>query len=174
MTEECWMYRNTFLTNYNSAQKVPFWWMRLMKDPEYVTQLKARWKQYREEFYSDTHIEQTIDSLVNNLDVKNARTRNYNTWPLWNKEVWPVPNWQTVNSWEKEIAYLKSWLKKRIAWMDEQLDYHHEEAGIENVRNNNTSHPIGYYNLQGIRIEKPEKGIVIVRYKDGSSRKVKL
>ena len=106
--------------------------------------------------------------------MKNARTRNYNTWPLWNKEVWPVPNWQTVNSWEKEIAYLKSWLKKRIAWMDEQLDYHHEEAGIENVRNNNTSHPIGYYNLQGIRIEKPEKGIVIIRYKDGSSRKVKL
>ncbi len=169
---DVWVYNNSNTgTEYN---KVPFWWMRLMEDPEYVTQLKARWKQYREGFYSDEHIEQTIDSLVNNLDIKEARKRNYKAWTVWNKYVWPVPNWQLVNTWEKEINHLRSWLKKRIAWMDEQLEYHPEEAGIENVRYNDCEHPISYYNLQGISIEKPEKGIVIVRYKDGSSKKVKL
>ncbi|MCM1336580.1 MAG: fibronectin type III domain-containing protein [Candidatus Amulumruptor caecigallinarius] len=34
--------------------------------------------------------------------------------------------------------------------------------------------PVEYYNLQGMRISKPESGIVIVRYSDGSSRKVAI
>ncbi|MBQ9186316.1 MAG: CotH kinase family protein [Prevotella sp.] len=169
---DCWMYQNTYLDNFNAAQKVPFWWMRLMEDPDYVAQLKARWKQYREGFYSDKHIEHTIDSLVNHLDIKEARKRNYKAWPLWNKYVWPVPNWQTVNTWEKEIAYLKSWLKERIAWMDEQLDYT-PEAGVKTIRHDGSHKAIkGYYNLQGIRLSNPQKGIVVVQYNDGSSRKI--
>ena len=31
---------------------------------------------------------------------------------------------------------------------------------------------VGYYNLQGQRIAEPQKGIVIVRYSDGTSRKM--
>lgn len=36
----------------------------------------------------------------------------------------------------------------------------------------NEAHPIGYYNLQGQRINKPQSGIVIVRYSDGTNRKI--
>ena len=167
-----WVYQNTYLTSTNSYQKVPFWWMRLMEDPDYVTQLKARWQQYREEFYSNEHIENTIDSLVNVLNVCGARERNDNTWPIWNVNVWPVPNWQTVNTLEKEINYLKTWLKERIAWIDEQLDY--ESTGVNTVTTKDNKQIIGYYNIQGIQINKPTKGIVIVKYMNGTSKKIIL
>ena len=31
---------------------------------------------------------------------------------------------------------------------------------------------VGYYNLQGLRLTEPQKGIVIVRYSDGTSKKM--
>lgn len=37
-----------------------------------------------------------------------------------------------------------------------------------------TAEAVEYYNLQGMRIAKPESGLVIIRYTDGSSRKVAL
>jgi len=169
-----WVYQNTYLTNFNAQEKVPFWWMRMMEDPEYVRALKGRWKEYREGFYSDEHIEATIDSLVRHLDMKGARQRNFEAWPLWNVNVWPVPDWEGVNSWEKEIAYLRSWLSKRMAWMDQQLGYDNSGSGIDVALTDGFDKQItGYYNMQGMRVGKPQAGFVIVRYKDGSSRKVR-
>ena len=170
-----WTYENTYITNNNAQQKVPFWWMKIMTDPDYVKQLKLRWKQYREGFYSNAHIEHTIDSLVSHLDINDARKRNYDAWPLWNTSVWPVPNWDTVNTWEKEISYLKTWLKNRIGWIDQQLEYNDSQSGIDVPLTDKFDKQItGYYNIQGIRIQKPQNGIVIIKYKDGSSRKIKL
>ena len=168
-----WSFQNTYLTATNAYQKVPFWWMRLMEDPAYVIKLKNRWAQYREGFYSDQHINMTIDSLVNHLDIKGARKRNYQAWPLWNKKVWPVPNYQSVNSWEKEIDYLKSWIKERVEWMDEQLDYVPDNKNIiDNITDNFNKKIIGYYDLQGKNLNKPQKGLIIIHYNDGSTSKI--
>ncbi len=167
-----WIYDNSKTGNQNN--KVPFWWIKLMKDPDYVTQLKARWQQYRQEFYSDEHITQTIDSLVNNLDVKEARKRNYKAWSVWNQYVWPVPNWQTVNTWEKEIAHLRTFINNRIAWLDQQWEYdpNANGTGIKNVQNNGLNKEIaGYYDLQGKPVSQSKKGVVIVRYNDGTFSK---
>ena len=164
-----WIYKNTYVPSYD--YKVPFWWSRMMEDPTYVTQLKARWKQYREGFFSDTHIENTIDSLVSHLQVKNALQRNNTAFTMFGgKYVWPVPNVDVVDTYEKEIAYLKNWLKTRIAWMDTQLEYTPQNSGIYNYFNSISIQSIeGYYNLQGIKVVKPTKGLTIVKYKNGST-----
>lgn len=48
-----------------------------------------------------------------------------------------------------------------------------EVTAIEKTQTTPTeAHPIGYYNLQGQRINKPQSGIVIVRYSDGTNRKM--
>ena len=169
-----WVYQNTYITAYNAYNKVPFWWMRLMKDPEYVRMLKARWAQYRQQTYSDAHITATIDSLVELLNAKGARQRNYTAHPLWNREVWPVPNWRTVNTYEKEIAYLRSWIAERIAWMDDQLDFD-VNSSIMMPDAEMDKEIAGYYTLQGIPISSPPRqGIFVIRYKDGTSRKVRM
>ena len=164
-----WIYDNSYTGSEDN--KVPFWWMRLMKDPAYVSQLKARWQQYRQECISDEHIAQTIDSLVNILDVKDARKRNYKAWNVWNKYVWPVPNWQTINTWEKEINHLRTWLKNRIAWLDQQWEYDPTQTSIENIQNIDSKQITGYYDLQGTPLNHPKKGVVIVRFNDGTFAK---
>jgi hypothetical protein len=169
---DLWVFENTHISS-TDENKVPFWWMRLMKDEEYVKQLKARWAQYRQETYREENIEQVIDSMVTMLDAKGARTRNYKAFPIWGKYVWPVPNYQVVNTWEKEIEYLKSWINERIIWLDEQLDYDKDAYATFIPDGSFKKEITGYYNLQGIRLtEPPRKGIFIVRYKDGSSRKI--
>ena len=166
-----WVYQNTYVSPYD--YKVPFWWSRMMEDPWYVEQLKERWFKYRHETYSIEHIETTIDSLVNHLKEKGALQRNNQTYDMFGSEwVWPVPNFDTVNTYEKEIDNLKRWLKERIAWIDKQLLY---TDYIDDLNEeNNQDHIIGYYNLQGIKINNPSntKGFFILRYKDGTSRKI--
>jgi len=166
-----WTYQNTYITATNAYNKVPFWWMRLMEDPEYVKQLKARWTQYRQENYTNRHIEMVIDSMVNMLNAKGAVERNYKAYPIWGKSIWPVPNYKTVNTYEKEIANLKRWLNERVAWMDEQLEFD-SSSGVSFLPNNDFQKEItGYYDIKGIRLTTPPRqGIFIVRFKDGTSR----
>ena len=164
-----WVYKNTYIPSYD--YKVPFWWSRMMEDPTYVEQLKDRWRAYRTGSYSDTSLENTIDSLVNHLKMKGALERNNLAYTMFGgKYVWPVPNVDTVNTYEKEIDYLNSWLKQRIAWLDEQLEYDNHSY-IETINNDVlVKDIIGYYTLQGIKLSKPINGINIVKYKNGHSK----
>ena len=171
-----WRYQNSFFTATNCINKVPFWWMRLMEDSAYVNQLKMRWVEYRKTAYSLKHLDATIDSLANNLVSSGAIERNYTVWKVWNKELWAVPNPMTVNTYDKEIAWLKDWLHERIAWMDEQLEF--DKYRIISLERNIDAYYIernidAYYNLKGMRLKAlPRQGIVIMRFKDGSKRKV--
>jgi hypothetical protein len=47
------------------------------------------------------------------------------------------------------------------------------ETGIKQIGNNETNTVTGYYSLDGQRLNTPAKGITIVRYADGSTRKVR-
>lgn len=154
-----WRYQNSYLTDYNAYNKVPFWWMRLMEDPSYVKQLKERWTKYRFTNYSDEHIIATIDSITNYLNEKGAIERNNTTWKMFNS-----------TTYEMEIERLKQWILKRVAWMDEQLDYSTIISGIDNSTDDFRKTIIGYYNIKGMRLSQPpSKGIYIVRFKDGTS-----
>lgn len=166
-----WIYQNAKIDRTDPT-KAPFWWQRMMEDPEYVKALKKRWASYRKSNYSEKAIEAKIDSMVNRLDAKGARTRNYKAWvkPFSGNYIWPVPNCSTVNTWEKEINNMKSWIKNRLAWMDKQLDF--DPTGIMMPTAEVHKEIVGYYNLNGVRLPQPEPGIVIIRYKDGTTRKM--
>ena len=155
-----WRYQNSYLTNYNAANKVPFWWMRLMEDPAYVIQLKERYAQYRHENYSTQHIMATIDSITTLLSTGGALERNNTTWKMFKS-----------STYDMEIDRIKQWLRERIAWIDEQLEYH--SSGIILPSANLNKRIVGYYTLKGERIEAPRaNAITIVRYSDGTSRKI--
>ena len=159
-----WRYQNSYITNYNAYNKVPFWWMRLMEDPSYVKQLKDRWKQYRQENYSNEHIEATIDSITTLLNEYGALKRNNTIWKMF-----------ALSTYEMEIDRVKQWINKRVAWMDEQLDYEPTTA----IKGILTAHSgllkkriIGYYNLNGAKLSRPKSGnIVIVKYSNGTTQK---
>ena len=159
-----WRYQNTYFTDDNCYNKIPFWWMRLMEDPAYVKQLKERWIQYRQENYTFENIESIIDSITTLLNDKGAQERNNIVWKL-------LKN----SSYNVEINRLKQWIRNRVAWMDEQLIYN-VPTSIRPVTmpDGNLKKTIfRYYNLQGIQLsEPPERGVYIVRFNDGSSMKI--
>lgn len=153
-----WRYQNSYLTSTNAYNKVPFWWMRLMEDPAYVKQLKERWKQYRQENYNTAHIEVTIDSIVTLLREGGALERNYTIWKLFKN-----------STYDMEIDLVKQWIQKRIAWMDEQLEYDPTNMMIPSDSFNKTI--VGYYNIKGIRLSQPPRqGLYIIRFSDGTSK----
>ena len=78
-------------------------------------------------------------------------------------------NLSLKESSDREINYLKKWIKERIAWLDEKLDYVDERTGIKMIHHPVKSNIIGYYNLQGIPLYKQKKGITIIKYDDGTS-----
>lgn len=110
-------------TLYKSGETylVPFWWFKLNKDPDYVARLKARWAQYRRNNVREDRVMALVDSLYSVLTADGAVERNSQAWPRWGLYVWP--NHYTARNYDDAIAYLKQWLRERIAWMDGQLGY---------------------------------------------------
>lgn len=100
-------------------QLVPFWWKRLIDDPAYQTDLKARWAEYREGQYADNRINAKIDSLATLLTSGGAMERNEAAWGMFGRYVWP--NAYVGYSFNDEISYLKRWIKNRLTFMDKKL-----------------------------------------------------
>ena len=112
-----WMYQ--FNERCGDDEQVPFYWYRLMSDPDYVHDLKLRWQDYREGNHSDRRLFATIDSLANVVREGGALERNQQAWQIIGRSVWPNPyNGQT---YDDELNYMKNWIRNRLSFMDKQL-----------------------------------------------------
>ncbi|MFT4222162.1 CotH kinase family protein [Dysgonomonas sp.] len=91
------------------------WYQKFFKYPEFDKMVKDRWIQLRQGNLSD------LNSFIDNLAEKMliSQRRNFLRWPILNEAVWPNP--VVTGSYKGEVNYLKSWLKDRLAWMDQQL-----------------------------------------------------
>ena len=99
---------------------IPFWWKRLLEDPSYRKELGTRWSELRQNVLSTQRIHTYIDSVANVLTE--ARARNFSKWPVIGTYVWP--NYYVGQSYQQEVDWLKNFVKKRAAWLDDQwLDY---------------------------------------------------
>ncbi|RJP66585.1 MAG: T9SS C-terminal target domain-containing protein [Ignavibacteriales bacterium] len=107
----------------------PFWWIKLFKEPKFISLVKTRYNEFRKNILSLNYLNSFIDSVALKLDE--AQKRNYQKWPILNEYVWPNP-WEMVsaNTYAKQITYMKNWIKNRALWMDSQLittDVHTDE-----------------------------------------------
>jgi CotH kinase protein/Secretion system C-terminal sorting domain len=101
----------------NDGWGVPFWWDKLLSDPNFKKKVGNRWKQLRQKELAFTRVNTLIDSMYNNLG--DAATRNFQQWNILNRYVWP--NARVNGSYWGEITYLRSWLTDRINWLDGQF-----------------------------------------------------
>lgn len=105
--------------NSNDGELVPFYWSYLLQDPRYVSEMKARWAEYRQGSYDTERVMNKIDSIANLLSSGGAIDRNQQAYEIMGRHVWP--NAYVGSSYQDEINYLKSWIKRRIRFMDKQL-----------------------------------------------------
>jgi len=125
---EGWAHNFNRLNDSEPGNYVPFWMKKLLNDDEFQAQLKSRWNEARSTNLSNSAIEEKIDSLVSLLSE--SQQRNFTIWPILDKAVWP--NAYVGGSWSKEIEYLKSFITKRLDWLDSQWKAEYSENLLAN------------------------------------------
>ena len=105
---------NDWIINYNSyitndAWMIPFWWKRLMEDPQFRSELKSRWTELRANTLSTSKVLELTTNTANYLTVNNAIIRNYTKWTGINY------------NYNNSVTDLKTYLTNRLAWMDSKI-----------------------------------------------------
>lgn len=95
---------------------VPFWWDRLLEDPNFVDRLKTRWSGLRGNLLSDATIGGKIDAYLKILNDGDAVEANFGKWPVFDTYIWP--NNYVGSDYDDEIGYLKQWILDRTSWLD--------------------------------------------------------
>jgi len=96
------------------------WYERLFEDPWFAEHYADRWALHRAGAWSTVKLHADIDHEAGALSA--AAGRNFVRWPVLGQYVWPnAPGWAQRTTFDSEVAYLKTWLEGRLAWMDEQL-----------------------------------------------------
>lgn len=125
-----WVYQNTtcWIHTFGGNFPVPFYWNRLHEDPEFVHHLKCRWMKLRQTFLSKSYINNLIDSMQNY--VSNAAVRQYQKYDF-------------SYNYADGVDSLKSWISKRIDWMDANMPGSCLDIGI--TENNETPNSFFVY-----------------------------
>ena len=114
-----WQYMMN-INNSGDDCPVPFYWYKMLMDPDYVSALKQRWQEYRQTNHSDQRLFATIDSLTTLLTAHGAAERNETAWGIYNRSnIWPLPYY--AKNYEQAVSYLKNWIQQRLVFMDKNL-----------------------------------------------------
>jgi hypothetical protein len=105
---------NDWIINYNNyvsndAWMIPFWWKRLMEDPQFRSELKSRWTELRANVLSTPKVLELTTNTSNYLTVNNAVIRNYTKWT------------GITTNYNNSVTELKTYLTNRLAWMDSKI-----------------------------------------------------
>jgi len=98
--------------------QVHFWWKRLLEDPVFEEELRAKWEKLRNGKFSDANITAWIDDFESQLI--GPQVRNFERWPVLGTYIWP--NAFIGNTYGEEVDFLRIWLMDRLHWMDNELD----------------------------------------------------
>ncbi len=124
-----WDYNLSFgYANYREGYKTegfqlrvnpsPWWWDRLIQDPKFVSTIKSRWNDLRENQFTDDALMAIIDSL--SLLLEESQQRNFERWDILGHDIWP--GYYVCESFEDEIDSLKTWTIERLRWLDQNLE----------------------------------------------------
>ncbi|MFT6500735.1 MAG: hypothetical protein ACJASQ_000844 [Crocinitomicaceae bacterium] len=105
----------------------PFWWEKLIQDPNYTHNLNCRWTEMRQGAWHTDSIIERIDNYAAYLDE--AQQRNFSRWQIHGTYIWP--NNFIGNSFQEDIAYMKDWITNRVNWMDANMFGSCPDLGVE-------------------------------------------
>lgn len=111
-----WSYNFNRVCSTDGYQ-IPFWWDRLLTDRRFANNVRIKYQTLRKTVLKTERIQAYIDSVANVLTE--ARTRNFQRWPVIGVYVWP--NGYVGQTYQQEIDYLKTWVKNRLEWMDNAI-----------------------------------------------------
>jgi hypothetical protein len=94
------------------------WASRLYRDPAFVDAVAARWRALRADGLRRVLL-RSVARHARRLAATGAAGRNFRRWPVLGTRVWPNPPEAVQRTtYRSEVAALRGWLERRIAWMD--------------------------------------------------------
>ena len=111
-----WSYK---VNDCNPDNNSTGWTVRMMQDTAYQNAFRCRWDYFRTNILSDTALYGYIDSVA--LFITDAAARNFQRWATLGinngtPEIEPDPG-----TFVGEITAFKSWIARRLAWMDANI-----------------------------------------------------
>ena len=117
---------NTF--EYNNGWGSAFWWYKLLGtggygkgDSKWKDHTKCRWTMARRTNFNFKSLDNWVDS--NATLLSDAQTRNFKEWPEFGNVtgILNVSMPGLAKNYAGEISNYKSWLHKRISWLDKNI-----------------------------------------------------
>ena len=98
-------------------KNLPYLVERMYEDPVFQAHLRERWVGLRQNLFSDARIRRDIDSLL--AIVRPEQAADQRRWDQIGEYVWP--NAFIGDDYAEEVAYLRDWIERRVAWMDANI-----------------------------------------------------
>ncbi len=141
----------------------------ILYDPQTMVSLRHLWDKARHNGLTAEALCNYVDSLATALDE--SQRLNFMRWDILNQ--WVHMNPQVAGSYAGEINVVKNYLTKRVAWMDNRLDYTYTD-----LHNTFDSDDMLYrvWNLQGLLIYEGKEmpllpsGLYIVHHNGQTSK----
>lgn len=137
----------------------------VLQDPNTMTELQSHWQAGRHHHITAEDLCQWIDSMA--LAMDRSQQLNFMRWDILRRQEHMNP--VARGTYAAEVAYLKDYITKRIAWMDRRLGYTHTPTDLQSPIVNSLS-PIAVWDIMGNLIytgqQMPtlDKGLYIIRY----------
>jgi len=126
ITEDCinfnqtdgsgWAYR---INDCEAWPVPPSWEIRLLQDEAFANQIHNRYFLLRKTILSETYLNHIIDSVATLLDQ--AQARHYTKWRILGINVGTEEYGEQPDSYSGEIEKFKSWIKRRLTWLDSNM-----------------------------------------------------
>jgi hypothetical protein len=98
----------------------PPFWRKLFAESKFKCRFCQRWFSLRQGPFQTDSLIAIIDQWAEQLSE--AQARNFTRWPILGVEIWRSTAGATDrDTYQKEVDYMKDWLVKRLAWMDNEL-----------------------------------------------------
>ena len=88
------------------------WWQRMFQDIDFFQKYIDRFQRLRRQQFSNSHINQIIDQMADEL--REAQARNLDRWKQ-------NPRRRYGRSYQGEVDHMKDWLAERIQFMESQF-----------------------------------------------------
>ncbi len=97
----------------------PSWEVRLMQDKAFSSKIYNRWFSLRKTILSEEFLHHSIDSVALLLDE--AQERHFTRWDILGRNVGTPEYGEQPDSYAGEIVKFKSWIARRLAWLDANM-----------------------------------------------------
>ena len=93
------------------------WFRRLFEDPDFSQKYVDRWTELRTTAFAVSNLLGRVDAIADLLHE--AQARNFERWPILGSAI--NPNWFAGDTYAEEVNWMKEWIAKRLAWIDQQF-----------------------------------------------------